>query len=61
MHFAKWIALSAVALAPFAAHAQTYPAKTVRIIVPFSPGGATDIVTRLLAQKLTAACAASRS
>jgi tripartite-type tricarboxylate transporter receptor subunit TctC len=55
MHFAKWIALSAVALAPFAAHAQTYPAKTVRIIVPFSPGGATDIVTRLLAQKLTAA------
>ncbi len=55
MHFAKWIALSAVALAPFAVHAQSYPAKTVRIIVPFSPGGATDIVTRLLAQKLTAA------
>jgi tripartite-type tricarboxylate transporter receptor subunit TctC len=52
MHFAKWIALSAVALAPFWAHAQTYPAKTVRIIVPFSAGGATDIVTRLLAQKL---------
>ena len=33
-------------------HAQTYPAKSVRIIVPFSPGGATDIVTRILAQKL---------
>lgn len=55
MHIAKWLVLSAVALAPFAAQAQTYPAKTVRIIVPFSPGGATDLVTRLLAQKLTAA------
>src|SRR3970282_2825340 len=34
------------------AWAQGYPAKAVRIIVPFSPGGATDIVTRILAQKL---------
>ncbi len=35
------------------AHAQSYPAKTVRIIVGFPPGGATDIATRAMAQKLT--------
>jgi tripartite-type tricarboxylate transporter receptor subunit TctC len=33
-------------------HAQTYPAKAVRIIVGFPPGGATDIATRAIAQKL---------
>jgi tripartite-type tricarboxylate transporter receptor subunit TctC len=55
MRFAGWLAFSAAALTAFAAQAQTYPAKTVRIIVPFSAGGATDIVTRLLAQKLTEA------
>ena len=32
--------------------AQNYPVKSVRVIVPFSAGGATDIVTRLVSQKL---------
>ena len=49
----KWLALPAALLIACAAHAQTYPAKPVRIIVPFPPGGATDLVTRILAQKLT--------
>ena len=39
-----------VATAP--ASAQIYPAKTVRLIAPFAPGGATDVLARLAAQKL---------
>jgi len=33
-------------------HAQSYPSKTVRWIVPLPPGGSTDLISRLLAQKL---------
>ncbi len=34
-------------------HAQIYPAKTIRFILPFSPGGGTDVVARTLGQKMT--------
>ena len=38
---------------PFAVMAQNFPAKTVRVIVPWPLGGSNDIVARLVAQKLT--------
>src|SRR5687767_6738008 len=48
------LALAAAALAASAA-AQTYPAKPVRIIVPYAAGGNTDFTARSIAEKLTEA------
>lgn len=42
-------------LMPTVAHAQSYPAKPLRIVVPFQSGGSVEPIARLVAQKLTAA------
>jgi tripartite-type tricarboxylate transporter receptor subunit TctC len=46
--------LAAICLAGIcAAHAQNYPARSVRMIIPFAPGGASDLVARMISPKLS--------
>src|SRR5438876_9316489 len=49
----KLIAMTAAVLLGSGAFAQSWPQKPVRFIVPFPPGGATDISARLLGERLT--------
>lgn len=49
-----WLA-AALAACTGAATAQTFPQKTVRIVVPFSPGSTADVLSRSIGQKLTEA------
>lgn len=50
--FARALAAAAFS-ASFAAAAQDYPTKPVKILVPYPPGGASDVTARVLADKLT--------
>jgi tripartite-type tricarboxylate transporter receptor subunit TctC len=50
--FGRSIGLAAVLWLPCVVGAQGYPVKPVRLVVPFAPGGTTDILARVLGQKL---------
>jgi tripartite-type tricarboxylate transporter receptor subunit TctC len=46
-------ATAALSIVPAFAQSQTYPTRTVRVIVPLSAGSATDFLTRQIAQKMS--------
>ncbi|MBC7779899.1 MAG: tripartite tricarboxylate transporter substrate binding protein, partial [Proteobacteria bacterium] len=52
-----YVVAGAALLAPLPASAQiglaTYPARSIRLVVPFGPGGSADLVARILSQRMT--------
>jgi tripartite-type tricarboxylate transporter receptor subunit TctC len=48
-------ALLAASLAPLAAHAQSFPSKPIKLIIPYAAGGGTDAIARLVANGLSEA------
>lgn len=55
MKYPFWLAAAALCTASGMAQAQNYPEKPVRIIVPFTPGGGSDFIARVIAPPLTKA------
>ncbi len=49
----RWAAAAGIAALALASQAQTFPGKTVRIVVPFGAGGVADITARTVAEKLS--------
>src|SRR3984893_2624582 len=49
------VALLAIFAGTFTAQAQPYPSRQITLVVPFPPGGSTDVAARIMAEKMRAA------
>src|ERR1700738_1047695 len=48
------VALRAIFAGTFTAQAQTYPSRQITLVVPFPPGGSTDVAARIMAERMRA-------
>ena len=53
LSFGGWLALAAVLFSGAAQAQQAYPVKTVRFIIPYPPGGSSDVMARVIGKQLT--------
>lgn len=51
-HVKRWLIALLAVVAAATAQAQTFPSKTIRIIVPYAPGGSVDLTARVIAKNL---------
>jgi tripartite-type tricarboxylate transporter receptor subunit TctC len=52
MKFLQWSSVATLLLAPLSVHADTYPSRLIKAIIPFGAGSATDVVPRIVFERL---------
>lgn len=50
--FLRWSSVAAILLAPVSVHADSYPSRLIKAIIPFGAGSATDVVPRIVFERL---------
>src|SRR4051794_35423591 len=51
--YTQWLCVLTIMLTPVAAHADTWPSRLIKAIIPFGAGSATDVLPRLVFERLS--------